>query len=89
MDLQDTKIFITDWVSENINPEAYSPPRAYVRETAKRCRSEALAAGSSNRGVDAAVRDMVGGGGGLVAFIATAMTEATDDEVRRLAAKDD
>ena len=86
---EEVKSFITDWVSENINPEAYSPPRAFVRATAKQCRTDANNAGISNQQVDAAVRDMIGGGDGLIAFISNAMTEVTDDEVQRLTAKDD
>jgi hypothetical protein len=87
----DTKSFITDWISENINPEAYAAPgdQSRARVLAKQCTTDALAAGISSQKLNAAVNDMIGGGDGLVAFISNAMTESTEDEVRRLAAKDD
>ena len=89
--MHDPKSFISNWVNEHIVAEVYAPEGDDTRasEFAYQCKADARAEGISELEIDAAVEDMIGGGGGLVAFMAEAMEDATDREVSRLAAKDD
>jgi hypothetical protein len=81
----DVKGFVADWLRENV----HDSDRSMATALAKQCRADALVAGIPNRQLNAAVNDMTGGGSGLVALIADAAERLTDEEVRRLAAKDD
>jgi hypothetical protein len=89
--VQDAKSFIADWVSENVNAGPFAAPggKSRARELAEQCTDDAKVDGISADDLDAAVKDMIGGGDDLVAFMASAIKSATDAEVRRLVEKDD
>ena len=78
---------MADWISENINPETPGD-YSHARSLAKQCRVDAHTANISDQGLNAAVDDMIGGGDGLTEFISRAMRAATDEEMRRLGARD-
>ena len=59
------------------------------RALAAECRAAAKAEGISARDLDEVARDMIGGGDNLVDLLANALESATDDEIRRLVAKND
>lgn len=88
--IEDTKKFINNWVSENVNAEAYAAPgdKSRARQLAKQCEDDAKAIGISRRKLNEAVKDMVGGADDLVTFFAEAMESATNAEVERLSEKD-
>jgi hypothetical protein len=75
--------FLNNWISENINAEAYDPPKGVIEEYAERCIAEAEAGGFTRVQIEDAA------GGNLTGHIAAEMEAATDREVKRLADKDD
>jgi hypothetical protein len=78
------RTFANHWVSNNINPEPYQPEG---NNTAARQKAEELLAEAEDDGISAGeIEEEVGG---IVDFISAAMEESTDNEVRRLAGKDD
>jgi hypothetical protein len=88
--IEDAKRFLADWISENVNAEAYEPEgdNTRARELAAECLIDAEQDGLSAELLDAAAKDMIGGGSNLVELIAKALESATDDEIERLVAKD-
>jgi hypothetical protein len=87
---QDAENFITNWVNENVNSGPFAAPGgiSMARQMAEQCKDDAKLDGISADDIDAAVKDMAGGGDDLVAFMASAMTSARDAEISRLAEKD-
>lgn len=87
----DANRFLTGWITENINAEAYEPEGddTRARGFAALCRIDAKEAGIPVSVLDAAARDMIGGGDDLVGLMANALKSTTDAEVQRLASKDD
>jgi hypothetical protein len=76
--------FVEEWVSENVNAEGYEPEgdQSKAAAYAVRCAAEAKEAGIP----DAEMKDAFES---LTAFMAGQMKLANDDEVDRLASKDD
>ena len=79
----DAKDFIRDWVAEHVSDEGYQPSddASRAREIANQLRRNAISDGYTDRQIDEAVDDMVGGGNGLVTYISNAMEAATDAAV--------
>jgi hypothetical protein len=76
--------FVEEWISENINAEAYEPEGDESKATAYAVQ---CASAAKNAGIpDAEMKDAFES---LTAFIGAAMMTATDNEVERLASKDD
>jgi hypothetical protein len=74
--------FAASWVAENINPEAYDPGSQIIENYV-----EQLTAAAEAEGIDE--NELIEGVGDLSDFISEAMEAATDDEVERLASRDD
>lgn len=76
--------FVNEWVSENVNPEAYAPDGdlSQAKALAKQCLIDAKAKGISKQEIEEDVGD-------LVDHMAQASEDSTDAEVARLVAKDD
>lgn len=88
--MDDAKIFIAEWLDDNIRPEGYVAEGDDTRahELADFCRSDALKEGISDHGLEAAARDMIGSSGDLVTLVAQALEDANNEEVSRLKEKD-
>jgi hypothetical protein len=65
----DVKGFVADWMQKNV----HGRDRSMATALAKQCREDALRAGIPNRQLNAAVNEMIRGGGGLVALIVDAL----------------
>ena len=78
--IDDAKRFLTDWITENVNAEAYEPEGdcTRARELAAECEVDAEDEGISVIVLEAAVRDMIGGGGTLTELIAAALKSAAE-----------
>jgi len=74
--------FVQSWVAENINAEPYEPGDQVVAAHVNRLKIDAQAEGISSE-------DLVNDLGDLADFISEALETATDNEVERLASKDD
>jgi hypothetical protein len=76
--------FVEEWTSENIRPAGHAPEGdiSRAKSLAVKCLAEANAQGISETEIKESIDD-------LTAFMAGAIAEANDREVRRLAAKDD
>lgn len=74
--------FAAGWVAENINADAYDPGDAIVSQHVEQLKADAQEAGIDE---DELREDL----GDLTDFISEAMEAANDDEVERLASRDD
>lgn len=74
--------FANEWIQENVNVEAYDPPQSFIDSEVNRLLSDAEAKGISRDEIE---EDM----GDLSDLLSDAYEKRTDDEVERLAAKDD
>jgi hypothetical protein len=74
--------FANDWVQENVNVDAYDPPQTFIDDAFRQLVTDAEAKGISREEIE---EDM----GDLNDFISEAYEKRTDDEVERLAAKED
>ncbi len=79
------KDFIDGWISENVNPTGYEPEgdSKEAHRLAFSCWEATDREGYGRSDVDVAV------GGDLIAYMAEALENVNDEEVARLAAKDD
>ncbi|WP_332640878.1 hypothetical protein [Brevundimonas sp.] len=80
--LDATATFLYQWVSENINAGPYDPGDAVINPLAEQLVRDAAAEGIT-------VEDMAEVRGTPYEIVETALDEATDNEVERLASKDD
>ena len=74
--------FANEWVQENVNVEAYDPPQSLIDEAVQQLVEDAQAKGISREEIEEDVGD-------LNDFLSEAYEKRTDEEVERLAAKDD
>jgi hypothetical protein len=76
--------FVEEWTSENVHAEGYTPEgdNSQAKSLAVQCLAAANAQGISEAEIKQSIDD-------LTEFMAGAIEEANDREVRRLAAKDD
>lgn len=74
--------FVNNWVSENINVEAYDPPAGLIDQAVQDMVDEAEANGISRKEIEDEVGD-------LHSFVSREYEKRTDDEVARLVEKDD
>lgn len=82
MNLNQASTFLTNWVTENINADAYPVNKKEARRLAKVCEEAA-----EEQGITKAQLEEVAGQD-LVNYMMHAQEDATDAEVDRLAAKD-
>jgi hypothetical protein len=74
--------FANQWVGQNVNVEAYDPPQSFIDEAVQQLVSDAESKGISREEIEEDVGD-------LTDFLSEAYEKRTDEEVERLAAKDD
>jgi len=74
--------FVNGWVFENINAGPYDPGAAVVDALVEQLINDAEAAGISREEIEE-------DSGDVSDVVSTALEEATDNEVARLASKDD
>ncbi|MFN3930866.1 MAG: hypothetical protein ACK4JY_03870 [Brevundimonas sp.] len=77
-----TAAFLNQWVSENVNAGPYDPGDAVINPLAEQLIKDAKAEGIT-------IEDMKEVRGEPYDIVSEALDEATDNEVERLASKDD
>lgn len=80
--IDDTATFLYQWVSENINAGPYEPGDEVINPLAEQLVKDAAAEGFT-------VEDLAEVRGTPYEIVESALEEATDNEVERLASKDD